>query len=80
MTEHDMWLATPPEDDGPGKTCGTCANCIEECCDFGFCLKKASRDPRDFDDWAEALNEVEACRVDMQVDTCAEWEEYEEGA
>lgn len=76
MTEHDMWLATPPEGVDTDKTCGTCANCIEECCDFGFCLKKTARDPRDFEDWAEAINEVEACRVDMQVDTCAEWEEF----
>lgn len=77
MTQHDMWLTTPPDQSGdPDKTCATCVNCIEECCDFGLCLKKMRKNPDDFDFWEDALDEIEKCRVDMQEDTCDDWEKY----
>lgn len=58
------------------KTCMWCRHCIEECCDMGLCDRKLRASPLRFDSWQEAVDYMEAARVDMQVDTCARWEEY----
>lgn len=58
------------------KTCMWCCHCIEECCDMGLCDCKLAASPLRFDSWQEAVDYMEAARVDMQVDTCARWEEF----
>ena len=58
-----------------GRTCATCRHCIEECCDMGLCEVRFKKEPVDFDDWAAVLDFMGDARVDMQVDTCARWEE-----
>lgn len=58
------------------KTCMWCRHCIEECCDMGLCDRKLAASPMRFDSWHEAVDYMEAARVDMQVNTCARWEEY----
>lgn len=32
-------------------------------------------EPKDFKDWSAALDFLDGCRVVMQEDTCARWEE-----
>lgn len=64
------------EPDGD-RVCMWCSHCIEECCDMGLCaLRLAAREPGDFNDWCAALDFLDGCRVDMQEDTCARWEEW----
>lgn len=77
MTEHDMALSEPPERGiDPDRTCGTCAWCIEECCDYGVCAMRMPRQPGQFGGWWEALDYMDGRRVDMQADTCEDWEEH----
>lgn len=58
------------------RDCSTCRHCIEECCDMGLCERKLNTFmPRDFESWAEVMNYLDGCRVDMQEDYCSRWEE-----
>ena len=57
------------------RVCGTCAHCIEECCDMGMCLLRARKAPRDFEGWGAALDFLDRVRVGMQEDACDRWEE-----
>jgi len=84
MKEHepDSGYNLPPglHEDHPyfnaeTRDCSTCRHCIEECCDMGLCDCKLMASPLHFDSWQEAMDYMETARVDMQVDTCARWEE-----
>lgn len=57
------------------KTCMWCRHCIEECCDMGLCDRKLKSEPQDFYSWLGVMDFMDDARVDMQVDTCARWEE-----
>lgn len=85
MKEHepDSGYNLPPglHEDHPyfnaeTRDCSTCRHCIEECCDMGLCERKLNTFmPRDFESWAEVMNYLDGCRVDMQEDYCSRWEE-----
>lgn len=75
MTEHDMWLTTPPDGvEANERTCGDCRHFINDFDGAGFCMRKlGGREPKDFDDWYSALDALEPTRV-YPDGTCINWE------
>lgn len=75
MTEHDMWLTTPPET-VDARTCGECANCIIGIFGCTVCEKRLLDDPGVFSNWRDAFDYIETRAV---VDVCdAACDEFEE--